>query len=285
MNEACVNQKCLNPCLGACGVNSECKVVNHNPICTCPLLFTGDPFIRCIPKRKILIFRWIHIPNLCHFVAAEEPPVINVCEPSPCGVNSQCREINNFPSCSCLPGFRGTPPNCRPECIGNNECANHLACIDTKCKDPCPSVCGQNAECRVVSHAPNCVCSLGYEGDPFSRCILKIKQPTIQESVNPCLPSPCGTNAVCKERNNAGSCTCLPEYIGNPYEGCRPECSLNSDCPMNKACLRNKCIDPCPGTCGQNANCQTINHVPSCSCLPNYQGNPFSICHPVQPSK
>lgn len=39
------------------------------------------------------------------------------------------------------------------------------------------------------------------------------------------------------------------------YEGCRPECVLSSDCPSDKACIRNKCKDPCPGVCGLNAEC------------------------------
>lgn len=98
------------------------------------------------------------------------------------------------------------------------------------------------------------------------------------QNLSPCSPSPCGTNAICKEMNNAGSCSCLPDYIGNPYEGCRPECSINSDCPSNKACIRNKCMDPCPGTCGQNAMCNVINHLPSCTCLPGFTGDPFRYC-------
>lgn len=99
---------------------------------------------------------------------------------------------------------------------------------------------------------------------------------------SPCTPSPCGTNAVCREQNGAGSCSCLPEYIGNPYEGCRPECVHNTDCPSNKACMRNKCQDPCPGTCGQNADCQVVNHLPTCTCRPGYTGDPFRYCS-IQP--
>jgi len=101
-----------------------------------------------------------------------------------------------------------------------------------------------------------------------------------EEVATPCIPSPCGANAVCRERNGAGSCVCLPEYIGNPYEGCRPECVRSSDCPSNKACVTNKCQDPCPGTCGQNADCQVINHLPSCTCRQGYEGDPFRFCHP-----
>lgn len=156
-----------------------------------------------------------------------------------------------------------------------------------------------------MSHTPNCICPAGYTGDPFSRCytqgnknplalrtnkqyyfilITVIKPPPADLLPNPCFPSPCGANAICKERNGAGSCSCIPEYIGNPYEGCRPECTLNSDCPSNKACIRNKCQDPCPGTCGQNAECQVINHLPSCTCWPGYTGDPFNYCS-IPPAK
>lgn len=213
-----------------------------------------------------------------HFVAEVLPTPVNPCQPSPCGPNAQCQVSGDAPSCSCLSGFIGTPPNCRPECVSNSECASHLACINQKCRDPCPGTCGANAECRVVSHTPNCICIIGYVGDPFSQCVQQ-EQPQIQEKPTPCVPSPCGANAICREQNGAGSCTCLPEYIGNPYEGCRPECVLNSDCPSNKACIRNKCQDPCPGTCGQNADCQVVNHLPSCNCRQGYTGDPFRFCN------
>lgn len=100
------------------------------------------------------------------------PEPVKPCEPSPCGPNSECRVVGDQPSCSCLPDFIGTPPNCRPECVSNSECASHLACINRKCRDPCPGTCGQNAECRVISHTPNCVCLSGYIGDPFAYCSL-----------------------------------------------------------------------------------------------------------------
>lgn len=106
-----------------------------------------------------------------------------------------------------------------------------------------------------------------------------------EEPLQPCNPSPCGANAICTERNGAGSCKCLPEYFGDPYTGCRPECILNSDCDQSKACVKNKCVDPCRGTCGLNAECRVINHAPSCSCLKGYIGNPLSGCHVIPASK
>lgn len=262
-DQACINQKCINPCPGTCGVKALCQVVNHNPICSCPLKYTGDPFSSCI------------------FIQEQE--IVNPCIPSPCGPNSECRIINESPSCSCLQEFIGNPPNCRPECVSSSECRSNLACISNKCRDPCLGVCGSNAECKVISHAPNCICIVGFTGDPFTQCITAITLPIAP--VNPCVPSPCGANAICREHRNAGSCTCLPEYIGDPYEGCRPECILSSDCPSNRACIRNKCLDPCPGTCGQNSNCQVVNHIPSCICIPGYTGDPFRYCLPAPQRK
>lgn len=98
---------------------------------------------------------------------------------------------------------------------------------------------------------------------------------------NPCNPSPCGPNAICREHNGAGSCSCLPDYFGDPYTGCRPECLMSSDCPFDKACLSLKCIDPCPGSCGINAECRVINHIPECSCVPGFTGDARGICKEV----
>lgn len=103
--------------------------------------------------------------------------------------------------------------------------------------------------------------------------------------LNPCQPSPCGANAMCREVFNSVSCICLPDFYGNPYEGCRPECIINSDCTSNQACVRNKCQDPCPGTCGVNAICEVINHIPTCSCRSRFTGDPFRYCGPMQDTR
>lgn len=124
----------------------------------------------------------------------------------------------------------------------------------------------------------------------FKRClVLSVASPppsfaaTPQpQAVDPCNPSPCGPNAVCRGQ---GLCECIPEYSGNPYEACRPECVLNPECPRDKACLRNKCRDPCPGTCGQNAQCDVVNHIPVCSCPQGFTGDPFSSCRLLPPGQ
>lgn len=101
----------------------------------------------------------------------QETPIENPCIPSPCGLNSQCRAVDDHAVCSCVPDMIGAPPNCRPECILSSECGQEKSCINQKCKDPCPGVCGQHARCLVVNHNPICSCSVGYNGDPFVRCI------------------------------------------------------------------------------------------------------------------
>lgn len=71
----------------------------------------------------------------------------------------------------------------------------------------------------------------------------------------------------------------MPDYFGDPYTGCRPECVSNNDCSRDKACVNNKCKDPCPGVCGFNAECHVFNHAPTCNCLPGYTGNALVACH------
>jgi hypothetical protein len=116
----------------------------------------------------------------------------------------------------------------------------------------------------------------------YKKCIEIIAvQPTPTSPADPCYPSPCGPNARCHVENQNAICECLPEYQGNPYESCRPECLVSSDCAMNKACIRNKCQDPCPGTCGISAICFVSNHIPICSCPEHLTGDPFQICQPI----
>lgn len=98
-----------------------------------------------------------------------------------------------------------------------------------------------------------------------------------EEPVNPCVPSPCGPYSQCREINGHAVCSCQANYIGTP-PSCRPECTVSSECPQNRACINNKCQDPCPGTCGINARCNVVNHNPICSCPPNYVGEPFVRC-------
>lgn len=105
------------------------------------------------------------------------------------------------------------------------------------------------------------------------------------DPVNPCQPSPCGPNSICRAQNDQAICTCQRNYIGRA-PNCRPECVMNSDCPQNLACLQNRCENPCSSSsCGSNAECHVINHLPMCTCLPGYHGDPFRSCSDLPSSK
>lgn len=168
----------------------------------------------------------------------------------------------------------------------NSECSYNLACINQKCKNPCEDRCAQNANCKVMNHIPLCSCAPGYSGDPFSYChVVQTPSPPQQNEpiyINPCIPSPCGAYATCQDHNGSPSCSCLDQYIGSPPH-CRPECIMHSECPSNEACIREKCLDPCPGSCGWGAQCNVINHTPTCVCPDGYEGDPFTSCDIKKP--
>ena len=211
-------------------------------------------------------------------VVAEDP-----CDPNPCGINAECSQRRGEASCRCILGYFGNPfKECRPECLTNSECPNDKACINKKCQDPCPGLCGLNAQCLVVNHVARCVCDPGFVGDPFSQCRTDTT-PRPEEMTGPCSPSPCGINAECSERRGTGaaSCRCILGYVGNPYVACRAECVTSSECPDDEACQGQKCKSPCPGRCGVHTTCRVTNHLPICSCEPGYTGNPYTSCNPL----
>lgn len=46
-----INQRCVDPCPGSCGLSTECTVINHTPSCRCAVHYTGDPFQGCSPVQ------------------------------------------------------------------------------------------------------------------------------------------------------------------------------------------------------------------------------------------
>ena len=57
------------------------------------------------------------------------------------------------------------------------------------------------------------------------------------------------------------------------------ECTRDSDCSSQLACIAEKCKDPCLNTpCGVNALCSVKNHRAICTCKESYTGDPYSFC-------
>lgn len=262
INKVCVGNKCNDPCIGACGVGALCEAVNHYPVCFCPPETSGDALVSCN--------RIVRPP---HVTPGYLPP--NPCDPSPCGPNSRCLIFERkYAVCSCLPEFRGMPPLCQSECLVSTDCQQIYACANQKCIDPCPGACGIGSRCDVVNHKPICTCPPGTQGDPFTSCQVYIEEP---KTKNPCIPTPCGPNSICQVKQGRPVCSCAADNIGSPPH-CRPECVINQECPRDKACIQEKCKNPCTNNCGQNAKCDVVNHTPFCSCLEGYQGDAFVGC-------
>lgn len=53
-NEACVNNKCIDPCTtkNVCGINAVCLCSDHTVSCHCSDGYIGDPLVQCIYRRK-----------------------------------------------------------------------------------------------------------------------------------------------------------------------------------------------------------------------------------------
>lgn len=114
-----------------------------------------------------------------------------------------------------------------------------------------------------------------------NKIILKNSHPVIANKpsvVEICSPNVCGPYSNCREVNGHAVCSCQAGYIGMP-PNCRAECVVSSDCTQDKACINQKCANPCaPQTCADNAICKVVNHNPICSCTPGFTGDPFVRC-------
>ena len=51
-DKACFNGNCVNPC--NCGLNAECVVIQHTPLCFCPPGYSGDPRVECQKCKFVL---------------------------------------------------------------------------------------------------------------------------------------------------------------------------------------------------------------------------------------
>lgn len=61
----------------------------------------------------------------------------------------------------------------------------------------------------------------------------------------------------------------------------QPECTVESDCSLDRTCINQHCQDPCAvsNPCGTNAQCRTLQHRPTCYCPDGWAGNPQVTCY------
>lgn len=133
------------------------------------------------------------------------------------------------------------PKQPQPECRTDSECPSQLACINSRCENPCSlnDICSIDQECRVLDTLPLRTVMCQCPPDTFT--------------------------------DSNGRCRAIV------YE--KPECHLDSDCADKDKCLRGSCVEACRvDRCGVNAICNSISHRSICTCAPGYTGNPHVEC-------
>lgn len=108
------------------------------------------------------------------------------------------------------------------------------------------------------------------------------ERPVYPNTTLPCTPNPCDPSSTCQVYGGeVAMCDPCSGPSGHYNPSCHPECLYNSDCPFNLACLNQKCVDSCPGSCGVGAQCVVVHHEPVCSCPQSLTGNPYEHCSPI----
>uniref|UniRef100_T1H2N8 EGF-like domain-containing protein n=1 Tax=Megaselia scalaris TaxID=36166 RepID=T1H2N8_MEGSC len=258
-----------------CGPFSNCVVSGNVAICSCISSYIGAP-PNCRPE--CIVNSDCPRNNICYNEKCVDP-----C-PGSCGVNSICNVWNHEVSCECSDHMTGNP-----------YISCHKMELPIQEQDICTDkVCGLNAVCRNGE----CICVQDYFGNPYSLCkpicILNSDCPDNlsclnRKCINPCTISVCAEKADCIVKNHSPVCTCREDsrcicregYLGYPPY-CTPECITNSDCSQSLVCRNEKCVDPCLYSCGLNAECFVIQHIPHCRCQALLTGNPYKNCFEIK---
>ena len=157
--KACFNGFCKDVC--QCGVNANCEIVEHHPLCTCKRGYEGNPEIRCYEIGCYTNDDCL-TTHMCR-----NGQCAPVCGPNnePCGRDSVCHGVEHEAVCYCPPGSQGNP---RTQCFAigcasDDACPDNRGCINQRCESPCAlEPCVEPAKCQVFGHTPDCPCPPGF---------------------------------------------------------------------------------------------------------------------------
>ena len=182
-------------------------------------------------------------------------------------------------------------------CSSNNDCPKDQQCYSGQCVSPCRSSsnpCPRTAQCRVVDHAPTCLCPQGTTGVPLQGCFplpacgynsqCRDNEICVDRLCrDPCLTIRCGSFSICRTTDHRPACECLDDYIENELGVCVPDgCTSERDCPPGARCQFSKCVSPC-SECGVGAQCSRVGSQTVCMCPAGTSGNPTKECVTSKP--
>jgi cysteine-rich repeat protein len=202
----------------------------------------------------------------------------DLCNPTPCGVNSTCVERSGIVSCGCRPGYSGRPPTvpCADvnECatadrcgrLGGATCTNTVgsyrcscpagyeapatggSCTDVNECDDTPDLCGAGT-CMNTAGGYACVCPAGFVASGGT-CV----------DVDECAVDPCGPGLCTELEPGPGyACACQGGYAAPASGG---TCSDVDEC-----------ADPGLSLCSLNATCANSVGAFTCTCNAGYAGD------------
>lgn len=262
--KSCISLQCIDPCNFAdvCGENALCHTQGHQPYCSCPANYEGNPTVRCYLKAQEEIF--------CTKDSECSPE--KSCLHNKCFLRSECNHDND-----CSVGHICIKAKCFSGCRKDTDCPLDMSCFGQQCQNPCNQrgACGLNANCQPFNHQVKCSCPIDFTGNPEVECLAL---PSCRKNDEcpigyVCQSSKCIAVSGCVSDNECRSTEICEN--GRCTEGCRS----SSDCSFKTACINSLCQNPCSmKTCGAHALCFSINHEASCRCPEGYFGDSTLGC-------
>lgn len=263
-DESCISLQCVDPCMYAdvCGDNAICQTIDHQPYCSCPANYDGNPTIRCLLRSQEE--RYCKSDHDCPFESS--------CLHHSCIRDNQCNRDKD-----CVIGNICIQGKCFAGCRRDDDCPLDKSCFQQQCQDPCTvrGACGKNAQCQPFNHEAVCSCPTDFIGSPETECLAL---PNCRRN------DECPIGYLCQSNKCIQIVGCVSDNECRSTEICEKNrciegCRTNSDCSFKSACISNSCQNPCSmKTCGTNAYCVPINHEPLCRCPEGFSGDAYQGC-------